>query len=142
METTESVVIPPSHRDLLESPIDAVLVTVMPDGQPQATVVWCSLAEPFVMINTMKGFRKEKNMRSNPKVSLLVVDPATASRWIEVRGTVDLIDSDANQHLDELTALYTEASRYFGEVVPEELAASEVPVIGRITPVRVRAEAF
>jgi PPOX class probable F420-dependent enzyme len=135
-------VIPDTHRDLIERPIDAVLVTVMPDGQPQATVVWCSFDEPFVMINTMKGFRKEKNMRVNPKVSLLVVDPGTSSRWIEVRGGVELLDEGARQHLDELTALYTEATRYFGEVVPEELSATEVPVIGRITPVRVRAEAF
>jgi len=142
METADPVEIPASHRNLLEGPFDAVLVTVMPDGQPQATVVWCSLAEPYVLINTMRGFRKEKNMRANPKVSLLVVDPATASRWIEVRGTVDLIDVGANEHLNELTALYTEAIRYFGEVVPEELAAFEAPVIGRITPVRVRAEAF
>ena len=138
----EPVEIPISHRDLLEGPFDAVLVTVMPDGQPQATVVWCNLAEPFVLINTMKGFRKEKNMRANPKVSLLVVDPATASRWIEVRGTVDLIDVGANDHLDQLATLYTGATRYFGEVVSEDLAVTEIPVIGRITPVRVRAEAF
>ncbi len=134
--------IPDSHRDLLDGPIDAVLVTVMPDGQPHATVVWCNRDDPFVMINTMKGFRKERNMRANPKVALLVVDPGSAGRWIEVRGTVELIDTGAYQHLDELTALYTDASRYFGEVAPAELAETEVPVIARITPTRIRAEAF
>jgi len=134
--------IPDSHRDLLDRSIDAVLVTVMPDGQPQATVVWCNVKDSFAMINTMKGFRKERNLRANPKVALLVVDPERASRWIEVRGTVELIDAGAREHLDELTALYTDASRYFGEVVSAELASTEVPVIGRITPIQVRAEAF
>jgi len=134
--------IPDSHRDLLDRSIDAVLVTVMPDGQPHATVVWCNVKDSFVMINTMKGFRKERNLRANPKVALLVVDPERASRWIEVRGTVELIDAGAREHLDELTALYTDASRYFGEVVSAELASTEVPVIGRITPIQVRAEAF
>jgi len=134
--------IPDSHRDLLDRPIDAVLVTVMPDGQPQATVVWCNLDDPFVMINTMEGFRKERNMRANPKVALLVVDPQSASRWIEVRGAVELVDVGAREHLDDLAALYTDASRYFGEVVPAELADIEVPVTGRITPIRVRAETF
>jgi len=134
--------IPDSHRDLLDRSIDAVLVTVMPDGQPQATVVWCNVKDSFAMINTMKGFRKERNLRANPKVALLVVDPESASRWIEVRGTVELIDAGAREHLDELTALYTDASRYFGEVVSAELASTEVPVIGRITPIQVRAEAF
>ena len=134
--------IPDSHRDLLEGPVAVGLVTVMPDGQPQATVVWCDLEGPFVMINTMKGFRKERNMRVRPRVAVLAVDPIDPLRWIEVRGIVDLVDAGAEAHLDRLAALYTGAQRYFGEVVPAELAESEVPVIGRITPVRVRAERF
>lgn len=134
--------IPDSHRDLLDLAIDAVLVTVMPDGQPQATIVWCNRDVPFVMINTMKGFQKERNMRARPKVALLVIDPDSANRWIEVRGTVQLIETGASEHLDELAALYTDASQYFGVVVPAELAETEVPVIARITPIQVRAEAF
>ena len=134
--------IPDSHRDLLEGPVDVAVVTVMPDGQPQATVVWCDLDGPFVMVNTMKGFRKERNMRARPRVAVLAVDPTDPLRWIEVRGTVELIDEDAGAHLDRLATLYTGAGCYFGEVVPAELARSEVPVIGRITPVRVRAERF
>jgi len=122
--------------------VDVALVTVMPDGQPQATVVWCDLEGPFVMVNTMKGFRKERNMRAHPRVALLAVDPTDPLRWIEVRGTVEIIEEDAEAHLDRLAALYTGAGRYFGEVVPLELERAEVPVICRITPVRVRAESF
>ena len=81
-------------------------------------------------------------MRARPKVALLVVDPESTSRWIEVRGTVDLIDVDAYEHFDDLTVLYSGASRHFGEVVPAGLAETEVPVIGRITPIQVRAESF
>jgi PPOX class probable F420-dependent enzyme len=101
--------IPDSHRDLLEGPIDVALVTVMPDGQPQATVVWCNLEGPYVMVNTMKGFRKEQNMRARPRVALLAIDPTDALRWIEVRGTVELIEEGAQAHLDRLAALYTGA---------------------------------
>lgn len=136
------VPIPLSHRDLLESPVAATLVTVMPDGRPQATVVWCNVEGPYLMVNTMRGFRKERNMRARPRVALLVVDPADAGRWIEVRGTVELIDDGAEAHLDRLSTLYTGAERYFGEVVPAEYAESEIPVIARITPVRIRAERF
>lgn len=132
--------IPDSHRDLLEDPIYVALVTVMPDGQPQATVVWCNLEGPYVTVNTMKGFRKEQNMRARPRVALLAVDPTDPLRWIEVRGTVELIDEGAQAHLDRLAILYTGAEHYFGGVVPTEYAQSEVPVIARITPVRVRAE--
>lgn len=134
--------IPDSHRDLLAGPVDVALVTVMPDGQPQATVVWCDLEGPYVMVNTMKGFRKERNMRARPRVALLAIDPTTPLRWIEVRGTVELIEEGAQAHLDRLAALYAGAEHYFGQVVPAEWAESEVPVIARITPVRVRAEDF
>jgi PPOX class probable F420-dependent enzyme len=134
--------IPESHRDLLDGPVDVALVTVMPDGQPQATVVWCNLEGPYVMVNTIKGFRKERNMRARPQVALLAIDPADPLRWIEVRGTVELIDKGAEAHLDRLAALYAGSEHYFGGVVPAEYAQSEVPVIARITPVRVQAEAF
>ena len=134
--------IPASHRDLLAGPVDVALVTVMPDGQPQATVVWCDLEGPYVMVNTMKGFRKERNMRARPRVALLAIDPTNPQRWIEVQGTVELIEEGAQAHLDRLAALYTGAEHYFGQVVPAEWAESEVPVIARITPVRVQAEDF
>lgn len=136
------VAIPDSHRDLLERPINATLVTVMPSGQPQATVVWCGLDGPYVTVSTMRGFQKERNMRARPQVSLVAIDPDNSARCIEVRGTVELIDSGALADLDELTALYTEVTHYFGDVVPAEMAETEIPVTCRITPTRVRAEAF
>lgn len=135
-----SVPIPASHRDLLAGPLGVALVTVMPDGQPQATVVWCSLEEPHVLVNTMRGFQKERNMRARPPVALLAVDPAEPRRWIEVRGSAELVEDGARDHLDRLAALYAGAEHYFGEVVPAEYAQTEVPVIARITPVRIRAE--
>jgi len=57
------VTIPDSHRDLFDGYACVALTTVMPDGQPQLTPVWSNLDEPYILINTMRGFRKEKNMR-------------------------------------------------------------------------------
>ena len=54
--------IPSDYRDLLEGRIYASLATVMPDGQPQSTVVWCDFDEEHALINTMRGFAKEKNI--------------------------------------------------------------------------------
>ena len=138
----ESVAIPESHRDLLTRHLNATLVTVMPSGQPQATIVWYKLDEPYVMLTTMNGFQKERNMRARPKVSLLIIDPDDTARWIEVRGTVELFDEGAGDLLDELTVMYTDMSHYFGEVVPAELAETQTSVTARITPTRIRAETF
>src|SRR5690242_11626249 len=72
---TELAPIPETHRDLLDGPYWVALTTLMPDGQPQCTPVWCNRAGAYVLTNTMRGFRKEQNMRANPRVTLLVYDP-------------------------------------------------------------------
>jgi predicted pyridoxine 5'-phosphate oxidase superfamily flavin-nucleotide-binding protein len=61
--------IPASHRDLVECPPVAVLTTIMPDGSPQTSVVWCDFDGECVRVNTMRGFAKERNMRRNRRVT-------------------------------------------------------------------------
>src|SRR4249919_2658469 len=70
-----SIPIPHSHRDLLVDPIHGVLSTLMPDGQPQSSIVWVDYDGTYVLINTTLERQKGRNMRTNPKVALLVVDP-------------------------------------------------------------------
>jgi Pyridoxamine 5'-phosphate oxidase len=53
--------IPESHQDLLDGGSCVALTTVMPDGQPQITPVWCNREGDYVLLNTMRGFRKETN---------------------------------------------------------------------------------
>ena len=130
--------IPESHRDLVNGPRVAALTTVMPDGQPQTTVVWCNYDGTHVLVNTMRGFRKEKNMRRNPKVTLLCFDPRQPLRSLEIRGTVvEMTEEGAMEHLNGLSELYTGKRPYFGECVPAELRATETPVLCRIMPTRV-----
>ncbi len=135
--------IPETHRDLVDGPFWAALTTVMPDGQPQITPVWCNREGDWVLINTMEGFRKEKNMRANPRVTLLVHDPRNPLRSIEIRGTViEMTHAGASEHLDALTQLYLQKpdARFFGDSVPAELQSRYRPVKVRIAPSRVRVE--
>ena len=135
--------IPTSHRDLLDGGHTVVLTTVMPDGQPQITPLWCNLDGDDILVNTMRGFRKERNMRANPKVTLLAYDPKQPLRHIEVRGTVvEMTEVGAAEHLDQLTRLYLQRAdaRFFGDSVPVALRATYVPVKVRIAPTRVRVE--
>jgi hypothetical protein len=50
--------IPASHRDLVKCPPVAAPTTVMPDGRPQTSVVWCDFDGECVRVNTMRGFAK------------------------------------------------------------------------------------
>jgi PPOX class probable F420-dependent enzyme len=130
--------IPESHCDLLNGPPVAALTTVMPDGQPQTTVVWCNYDGTHVLVNTMRGFRKEQNMRTNNRVTLLAYDPRHPLRFIEVRGTVvEITEAGAMEHLDRLSELYVGRSPYFGACVPVELKGKETPLLCRILPTHV-----
>jgi len=127
--------IPDAYLDLASGPRVAALTTVMPDGQPQTTVVWCNFDGTHVLVNTMRGFRKEKNMRLNPKVTLLCYDPRQPLRFLEVRGTVvEMTEAGALEHLDSLCERYTGASPYFGACVPAAFKEKERPVVCKILP--------
>jgi PPOX class probable F420-dependent enzyme len=133
--------IPASHRDLIECPPVAALTTMMPDGYPQTSVVWCDFDGGYVRVSTMRGFQKERNMRRNPRVTLLCYDPRNDLRYLEVRGTVvEMTEEGAGAHLDALASKYAgRPMRYFGECIPAHFAETEVPVLCRIRPTHVVA---
>jgi PPOX class probable F420-dependent enzyme len=128
--------IPASHRDLVDCPPVAALTTLLPDGAPQTSVVWCDYDGACVRVNTMRGFAKERNMRRDPRVTLLCYDPSQPLRYLEVRGSVvEMTEAGAGRHLDELASKYIgRPVRYFGDVIPIRFAETEVPVLCRIKP--------
>jgi PPOX class probable F420-dependent enzyme len=135
--------IPESHRALFEGAFCVALTTVMPDGQPQSTPVWCNCEGEYILLNTMREFRKQKNMRENPKVTLLAYDPNNPLHNVEIRGlVVEMTEEGAAEHLDELTRLYMKKpdARFFGDSVPTELEATYHPVKIKVKPLRVRTE--
>ena len=100
--------IPNTHNDLLTEPINGVLTTMMPDGQPQMSIVWVDYDGDYVLINTTLERQKGKNMRANPKVNILVIDPKDGTRFLEVRGKVTEITTDgAIKHADKQTQAYS-----------------------------------
>ena len=130
--------IPAEFLDLVNGPRVAALTTVMPDGQPQTTVVWCDFDGTYVRVSTIRGFRKEKNMRLNPRVTLLCFDPCQPLRSLEIRATVvEMTEEGALEHLDGMSELYIGRKPYYGECVPVELKATEIPVLCKIKPERV-----
>ena len=130
--------IPESYLDLVNGPPVAALTTVMPDGQPQTTVVWCNFDGTHVLVNTMRGFRKEQNMRLNPKVTLLCYDPRQPLRFLEVCGTVvEMNLAVVFFNVYGISEIYTGKSPYFGTCVPAEFKEKETPVLCKILPTHV-----
>ncbi len=142
MAEAGSVAIPESHLDLLTRPVHGVLTTMEPNGQPQSSLVWVDFDGQGAVVNTTLERRKGRNIAANPKVSLLVVDPADTSRFIQIRGLAELVTEGAEEHLDLLTRKYTSHPRYYGYVFPAGQRERETRVIVRIQARRVTLDAI
>ena len=138
----EPLPVPASHLDLLTRPVCGVFSTLGHDGQPQSTMVWVDLDSGCVLVNTTLERQKGRNLLSNRKVSLLVVDPGNTSRFIQIRGDSELVTDDAHEHLDALTRKYTSHPAYYGHIYPEAQRLRETRVICRIHPRRVTLDAI
>jgi PPOX class probable F420-dependent enzyme len=134
--------IPGSHRDLFDRPIVGVLTTMLPNGGPHSSLVWLDLDGECPRVNTTLERRHGRNLLSNPLASLLVVDPADTSRFVQVRGEVELITEAAEAHLDELTRRYTRHPAFYGHVYPTSQRDRERRVICRLHPRRVTLDAI
>jgi PPOX class probable F420-dependent enzyme len=135
--------VPESHVDLLTGTVHGILATLMPDGQPQASVVWVDYDGAYVLVNTTLERRKCQNMRANPRVSLLVIDPRDGSRWVEVRGRVAAIRHEgAEAHADILTRRYTGKERFYGDIYPVEQRQRETRVVVSIEPLKISMDAI
>ena len=141
-DTAWTVPIPRSHVDLLTRPICGVLTTLGRDGQPQSTLVWVDHDGACARINTTLERQKGRNMRANPKVSLLVVDPDDTARFIQIRGDAGLATDGAQEHLDELTRQYTQHPRFYGYVHPLEHRDRETRILCRIRARRITLDAI
>lgn len=137
-----SLPIPQSHLDLLTRPVHGVLTTMMPDGQPQSSLVWCDYDGECARVNTTAERQKGRNMIANPRVTLLIVDPDDTARYIEIRGTAQLITDGAAAHLDEITRAYTRHPQYYGYIYPLEQRERETRLICRIQATKITLDAI
>ena len=139
-----AVVVPDTHRELFCEPVHGVLTTMMPDGTPQSSIVWVDYDGEYVLINTTLERQKGRNMRANPKVAILIIDPKDSSHWLEVRGRVRELTTDgAEAHADKLTQRYCPGKQHFyGDIYPVEQKRKETRVIVKIEPIKLSLDAI
>ncbi len=127
--------IPDPFMDLFEKRAFANLATLMPDGQPQVTPVWCNWEDGHVWINSARGRQKDRNIQRDPLVSLSLADPENPYRYLEVRGrVVEITEQGADAHINSLAKKYLDLETY------PRRKAGEVRVIYKVLPERVRTQ--
>jgi PPOX class probable F420-dependent enzyme len=97
---------------LLNEPNLAHVATVDEDGTPHVTPVWVDTDGEHILFNTVKGRVKYNNMVRNPAVAVSVVDKSDDYRTLWVKGTVELVEEGADEHIDRLAKKYIGADRY------------------------------
>ena len=98
----------------------ATVVTLMPDGQPQALLTWVDHDGDNVLVNTEPQRQRARNVRRDPRVTVLIHSADNPYDWAEVRGhMVDAIGGkQARDHIDELSNRYV-GSDYGAPVGPD-----------------------
>jgi PPOX class probable F420-dependent enzyme len=98
---------------LMREPSTCYLATSMADGSPQLTQTWVDTDGEHVLINTVQGHVKVRNIERDPRVAVAISDPDKPSRYFRVRGRViDVTADGAAEHIEKL------AQRYLGAPYP------------------------
>lgn len=86
----------------------ATVVTLMPDGQPQALLTWVDTDGEHVLINTEPQRQKARNVARDPRITVLIHSKDNPWDWSEVRGRVTetVGGQEARDHIDALSHKY------------------------------------
>ena len=86
----------------------ATVVTLMPNGQPQALLTWVDTDGEHVLVNTEPQRQRAKNVARDPRITVLIHSADDPWDWAEVRGhVVDVVDGqEARDHIDALSQKY------------------------------------
>jgi len=122
--------IPEKFLDLFTKKSYANIATLMPDGSPLVTPVWCDYDGEHVLINTVIGTMKDKNLQRDPRLSMSIMDPDNPHRYLEIRGQVaERTVEGADAHIDKMAKKYLGIDVYHGQ-------PGQVRVLYKIKPER------
>lgn len=122
--------IPESHRDILSKRSFAHVATVSEQGVPQVTPVWVEYDGDHVLINSAKGRKKDRNLRTQPVIAMSIQDPDNPYRYVGLQGKiVEITEAGGYDHINKLS------HKYGGQDYPKN--PGEVRVIYKIEPTRV-----
>lgn len=110
----------------------ATIVTLMPNGEPQAQLRWIDSDGEHLLVNTEPQRQAAKNLKRDPRCTVLIHTRDNDYDWAEVRGhVVEAVTGDeARAHIDAL------AQKYTGDDYRMPIGA-EGRVLFRIAPERV-----
>ncbi len=123
------------QRNLLDKSGFAKLVTLMPDGHPQGTVMWYRREGDTLRMIAPESAVKVKNLDRDSRSTVIVDDPDSGYSYLELRCRCEVVHDDASAREE----LHRVASRYIGDRAADFVAglSAEPRVILVFEPFRV-----
>jgi PPOX class probable F420-dependent enzyme len=130
----------PQYMQLLIEPVTAALTTVNDRGDMQVTPVWVGNDGTHIELNSARGRLKDRNLRKNGQVALLLLNPKNPYHWISIEGKViEVIEEDdkvrghlATKSIDSLALRYLNKTPY-----PFRDPKGEVRVLYKVVPTQI-----
>ena len=84
---------PDDAREFLRRNHNAVLATFRRDGRPQMSPVGATVdGQCRVIVSTREPSMKTRNLRRDPRVSVLVLNRGFYGDWAQVEGTAEIVE--------------------------------------------------
>jgi PPOX class probable F420-dependent enzyme len=111
------------------------MVTLMPDGQPQVQLRWVDTDGEHLLVNTEPQRQAARNLRRDPRLTVLIRAEDDPWDWAEVRGrVVETIEGEqARAHIDVLSRKYTGAD-YRNPIGPQGRIILHIAADKVVTP--------
>ncbi len=98
--------LPDDFARLIDSNVIAHLATINADGSVQASPIWIERDGDLLRFSTAEGRAKVRNLRSDPRLALSIVDPRNPEVGMSVRGRAVAIEQRGWDLIDRLARRY------------------------------------
>ncbi|MBX6390461.1 MAG: PPOX class F420-dependent oxidoreductase [Frankia sp.] len=99
--------LPQRVRELADGPTYVTLATIRPDGSPRLTVLWVARDGDDLLLSTVRGRAKERDIARDPRVGLMFLDQHDPYSYVEIRGTAWVTEEGGRELIDQLAIKYT-----------------------------------
>ncbi|MEU3597234.1 PPOX class F420-dependent oxidoreductase [Streptomyces sp. NPDC006798] len=127
----------PKLREALDARVFVTVATLRPDGSPHQSVVWIGREDDDIFFVTGVDKRKIRNLRHDPRLSVMVNPADEPYGYAAISGTARLESPGSRALMDRLSVKYTGMT--YAEHNPEAHAVLPGLVTVRITPEKIAA---
>lgn len=128
----------PDIQARLDDELIVWMTTVSPAGQPQTSPVWFLVQGESIVVYSLRGTPRTRNIAANPRVSLNLNSNASGNEVVIIEGHAEIVEDARPAHEEpDYVAKYEAAIEDLG-MTPEAFAA-DYPVRIHVRPTRLRA---